>query len=107
MIQAVLLTLVPIFANIGGSQGYWYVFFILIVDGWFLGILQSCLYTENSKLPSRYIGIFLTSQGMAGIFSNVLRFATLELWPNDPFIAVSVCYMVSVIVCLMCIPAQL
>ena len=44
VIQAILLTLVPIFANIGGSLGYWAVFFTLMVDGWFAGIVQSCLY---------------------------------------------------------------
>lgn len=106
-IQAALLSLVPFLANLGGCQGFWAVFCTLVVTGWFAGISQSCLYAENAKLPSRYIGIFLTSQGLAGIFSNVLRFATLELWPNDPFISVSVCYFVCVLFCLMSIPAQL
>ena len=67
----------PVLANIGGSTGYWTMFFDLVVFGWFTGILQGALYFENAKLPGNYIAIFLASQGIAGIFSNVLRFGTL------------------------------
>ena len=76
-IQAVLLTMMPILANIGGPTGYWTMFFALVVDGWFAGISQGVVYFENAKLPGKYIAIFLASQGLAGIFSNVLRFVTL------------------------------
>lgn len=106
-IQALLLSLIPIFANLGGEFGYWSVFFTLIITGWFAGVVQSCLFAENTKFPSKYIGIFLTSQGLAGIFCNVLRFATLALWPNEPYVSVCVCYFVGVMFCLICIPAQL
>ena len=106
-IQAVLLTLVPLFAKMGGTSGYWLVFLTLLVDGWFSGVVQTCCYRENAKLPGSYIGIFLTSQGLAGIASNVLRFASLEIWPDDPFVATAFCYLISVLVCILCIPAQL
>ena len=105
--QCVLLILVPIFANVGGSTGYWLVFMTLIVLGWFSGIVQSCLYQENAKLPGRYIGIFLTSQGLGGIFTNIFRFCTLKIWPDSPFISASACYLIAVLVCLLCIPAQI
>ena len=62
---------------------------------------------ENAKLPGNYIGIFVTSQGFAGIIGYILRFTTLEIWPDQPFVAVGACYLVSVIVCLICIPAQI
>ena len=97
----------PIFANVGGSTGYWLVFMTLIVLGWFSGIVQSCLYQENAKLPGRYIGIFLTSQGLGGIFTNIFRFCTLKIWPDSPFISASACYLIAVLVCLLCIPAQI
>ena len=38
-LQAILLTLVPIFANIGGTAGYWLVFITLVLDGGFSGIV--------------------------------------------------------------------
>jgi len=60
-IQAVLLALVPILANIGGEVGFWSVFMTLVVLGWFCGVVQGCVYRENAKLPGPYIGIFLTS----------------------------------------------
>lgn len=76
-IQALLLALVPVFALIGGTKGYWLVFLTLMIDGWFSGLCQTFCYEENAKLPGNYIGIFLTSQGLAGIASNLLRFASL------------------------------
>ena len=106
-VQAVLLSIMPFFANLGGARGYWAVFLTLDLDGWFAGVVQSCLFAQNARLPGKYIGIFLTSQGLAGIFSNVMRFATLELWPNEPFVAVCVCYLIAVLFCLLSIPAQL
>lgn len=81
-VQACLLAFVPVLANIGGEAGFWSVFLTLFILGWFCGIIQGCVYTENAKLPGNYIGIFLTSQGLAGIFSNVLRFASLKIWPD-------------------------
>ena len=106
-IQAILLALIPIFANIGGSEGYWICFIILILDGWFAGVVQGVTYYENAKLPGNYIGIFLTSQGLAGILSNVLRFISLEIWRDEPFVSTAVCYLIAVLTCLLCIPAQL
>ena len=39
-------------ANVGGSAGYWSVFFIFILGGGFAGVVQGCIYSENAKLPS-------------------------------------------------------
>jgi len=91
----------------GGSAGYWTVFLTLIIDGWFAGVVQGCTYKENAKLPGNYIGIFLTSQGLAGILSNILRFASLEIWPDQPLVSTAVCYAFCVLSCLLCIPAQI
>ena len=97
----------PIFAQIGGTEGYWLVFITLLLDGWFSGVVQTLTYQENAKLPGAYIGIFLTSQGLAGVSSNALRFASLEIWPDQPFVSVAFNYIFCVIVCLLCIPAQI
>ena len=37
-VQAVLMTVMPILANIGGTTGYWTMFFDLVVLGWFTGM---------------------------------------------------------------------
>ena len=34
-IQALLLALIPVLANIGGDTGYWFTFLALVVLGWF------------------------------------------------------------------------
>ena len=65
------------------------------------------MYRENAKLPGDYIGIFVTSQGMAGIFSNLFRSATIEIWPDKEFLSCYVNYAVGIIASLMCIPAQM
>ena len=44
---------------------------------------------------------------MAGVSSNVLRFASLEIWPDQPFLSVAFNYIFCVLVCLLCIPAQI
>ena len=81
-IQALGLSFIPFLANIGDDVGFWSCFVTLLITGWFAGLVQGCVYRENAKLPGDYIGIFLTSQGLAGILSNMLRFWTLEIWPN-------------------------
>ena len=55
----------------------------------------------------KYIGIFLTAQGLAGIFSNVFRFATIEIWKDEPFVSCMVNFAYGTVSCLLCIPAQL
>lgn len=37
----------------------------------------------------------------------MLRFATLEIWKDEPFVSVMVCYASCVIICIICVPAQL
>ena len=106
-IQAALLVTIPLLAHQGDEIGYWCVFLNLIVLGWFCGVLQGCLFKQNAKLPGAYIGIFLTSQGLAGIFSNLLRFATLEIWPDQPFTSASFNFVFGVLVSILCIPAQM
>ena len=106
-IQAIGMTLIPVLANIGNDAGYWSVFGTMFIQGWFSGVVQGCAYRENAKLPGEYIGIFLTSQGLAGIISNLLRFATLEIWPDDPFVSASVNFLFGVLCSIICIPAQL
>ena len=102
-----MLAVIPFLAQIGGAVGYWCVFLTLIVLGWFCGLLQGCLFKENAKLPGDYIGFFLTSQGLAGIFSNLMRFATLEIWSENPLASTSVNFLFGVLISLLCIPAQM
>ena len=100
------MIIVPVLANIGGVAGFWSTFLALVILGWFSGLFQCMIYMENAKLPSNYIGIFLTSQGLAGIFSNLFRFASLEIWTENPFISTMINYLSGVLIMVLCIPAQ-
>ena len=123
-IQALILILIPFLANIGGAAAYWYCFSILSVYGLFFGIGQTCISCYNSKLPSSYIAIFLTSHGLSGIAANMLRLTGLSIWPTATMItnssgeatstvddanAFKSCLfmlLISSCVVLLCIPAQ-
>lgn len=65
------------------------------------------MYRENAKLPGDYIGIFVTCMGVAGIFSNLFRSATIEIFKDNDFLSCYVNFIVGIIVSLLCIPAQL
>ena len=34
-------------------------------------------------MPPKYIGAIMAGQGIAGLGTNLLRAATLKMWPND------------------------
>mmetsp|Transcript_29243 Transcript_29243/g.38951 ORF Transcript_29243/g.38951 Transcript_29243/m.38951 type:complete len:114 (-) Transcript_29243:336-677(-) len=75
--QAVIMFLLPFTAQVGGTTAYWLCFVLLFLYGLSSGVCQALCYSYNAKLPSSYIATFLTSQGIAGIFSNLLRLLSL------------------------------
>ena len=88
-VQAAIMLLIPFAGNVGGTEAYWYCYCLLFVYGLFSGVCQSACYSYNAKLPSSYIAVFLTSHGLAGIASNLLRLAGLSIWPTQQVIATS------------------
>lgn len=121
ILQGVIMLILPLTANLGGAVAYWLCFLELFIYGLLSGICQSACYSYNAKLPARYIAVFLTSHGVAGIFSNVLRLVSLFIWPVateaatsaeevDTTNALKSCMFIQcsgVMVVLMCVPAQL
>jgi len=110
------MLLLPFTANVGGSTAYYLCGFLLFIFGLFSGVCQTACYGYNAKLPSSYIAIFLTSQGLAGIFSNLLRLASLWLWPingdtqSTASSAFKACFFMQcsgILVVLVCLPAQI
>ena len=79
--QAIIMIMIPFSADIGGSSAYWLCFALLFFFGLFSGVNNALCYSYNAKLPSSYIAVFLTSHGAAGIFSNLLRLISLNIWP--------------------------
>ena len=57
-LQAVILLLLPISANIGGTVAYWLCFGLLFLFGLVSGLCQAACYSYNAMLPHNYIGIF-------------------------------------------------
>ena len=116
--QALIMFLLPFIANIGGSTAYYSCGFLLFILGLFLGVCETACFAYNAKLPSSYIAIFLTSQGLAGIFSNMVRLASLWLWPiidgdtqstaaSSAFKACLFMQCSGILVLLLCLPAQI
>jgi equilibrative nucleoside transporter 1/2/3 len=81
MIQAIVMVLIPIIANIGGKIGYWSWFAILMIFGLISGIGIASVFSLAGGLPPKYMGAVVLGNGITGFVVNVLRAITLELWP--------------------------
>jgi hypothetical protein len=82
MIQALVLVLIPVLANIGGAVGYWSVFGILFFFGLINGICVASSFSMAGGLPFKYMGAMMLGQGISGISSNIFRAITLIIWPT-------------------------
>ena len=82
MIQALVLILIPLLANIGGAVGYWSVFGILFFFGLINGICVASSFSMAGGLPFKYMGAMMLGQGISGISSNIFRAITLIIWPT-------------------------
>ena len=74
---------VPFCANAGNGFAFYSVFVLALIYGLFNGICQSSIFQMSGSMPPKYIGAIMAGQGIAGLGSNLLRAATLEIWPND------------------------
>jgi hypothetical protein len=86
VLSGVVLILFPILANLGGSLGFWLVFFDLFFFSIVSGICRASIYALCADLPYRYMGAVMFGSGISGILSNVLRALSLVIWPisDDP-----------------------
>ena len=85
--QAAIMLLIPFSAKIGGSTAYWLCFTLLFAYGLFSGVCQAVCYDLNAKLPKSYIATFMTSHGVSGLGSNVLRLVSMMLWSTGAAIS--------------------
>ena len=81
--MAAFLIAVPFFANVGGGFAYYSVFTLSLIYGLFNGICQSSVFQMSGSMPPKYIGAIMAGQGIAGLGTNLLRAATLKIWPSD------------------------
>lgn len=83
LVSCLVMISLPFTASIGGSVAYWIIFTSLFIHGFFLGLGHTACYAQMARLPSAYMAVYLTSEALAGVFTNMLRFTSLELWPID------------------------
>lgn len=81
--QAVIMLFIPVAANFEGATAYWSCFVLFAFYGLISGINQTALSDANAKLPTNYIAIFLTSQPIAGVVSNLLMLLSLILYNSE------------------------
>lgn len=113
MIQALLLVLIPLLANVGGAVGYWSVFAIFFLFGLINGVCVSSLFSMAGGLPFKYMGAMMLGQGISGISSNILRAITMIVWPSgstdhpdNAFISTMVLFLLSSVFMIICAFAQ-
>lgn len=81
--QIIFVLILPMVTSIGGNSAYITVFFILFLFGFTSGVMQTILYSYNSRLPDSYIGVFNAVQGVCGVASTLLKFSTLKIFSTE------------------------
>ena len=82
IIGAVLFAM-PFVIDIGGSEAYWICFVLLLVMGWFNGLLQNTCFELAAQFPEKNMAGMVVGQGLVGILLNLYRDLTLRIWPKS------------------------
>ena len=77
------MVIIPFFANIGGSTGFYLCDIMLVINGVAFGVVQATYYGMAGPFPPQYMGAVMFGNGIAGFGSNILRGCTLLIWPDD------------------------
>jgi len=111
-LSAIILVVIPLLARMGGAVAFWSVFLVLFVFGIVLGVQQASVFSMAGVLPFRFMGAVMLGNGIAGIACNILRAATLIIWPvgdvtkpNNQFIGALSFFLLAavfMVVCGMC-----
>lgn len=82
--SAVCLIAIPFISKISTPTNYFGVFGVLLVFGWFSGMVQGTTYTMAAGCGFKYMGQLFLGQGLIAVFTNVIRAITLVTFPvND------------------------
>mmetsp|Transcript_23685 Transcript_23685/g.29363 ORF Transcript_23685/g.29363 Transcript_23685/m.29363 type:complete len:190 (-) Transcript_23685:732-1301(-) len=80
---AVVMIAVPLVSDVGDSTGFGLTILVLIVLGFASGACQGTCYMMAAAFPPEYMGAIMLGNGVSGIGTNILRAATLKIFPAD------------------------
>lgn len=110
--MAVCMIILPILCNIGGSTGFYTADVMLLLVGFASGACQGTTYAMAAAFPPEYMSAVMFGNGLSGFGSNLLRAATLLIWPadkseNNAFIGALALYMIAFAMLTACALAQM
>lgn len=77
-----VLVAMPFLANsLKSPANYWSVFCLLLIFGWFSGMVQGTTYTMAAGCGFKYMGMLFFGQGLIALITNVIRGITLFAFP--------------------------
>jgi equilibrative nucleoside transporter 1/2/3 len=80
--MGILMIILPITTNyLDPKPGFVVDIIILLLFGFFSGIVQSCTYGIAGMLPGKYMGILVMGNSISGIIINILRGICLAALP--------------------------
>ena len=111
--QIISAGIFPMISNQGGHKAFWICFVLLMTAGLCTGLTTGALFATSAKLPSSYIGIFMTATGASGLVVSILRLISLLAWPgsapgsDSAYKSVLFMFYVGIAVSAMCIFGQI
>lgn len=94
------MIVLPLVCRIGGSTGFYIADIVLILIGIASGMCQGTAFQMAAAFPPQYMAAVMLGNGLAGFGINLLRAATLLIWPadesdNNEFIGAFVLYLIA------------
>jgi len=99
-ILSAFMIVLPLVCRIGGSTGFFLADIVLILIGVASGMAQGTAYQMAAAFPPQYMAAVMLGNGLAGFGINILRAATLLIWPanegeNNEFIGAFALYLIA------------
>lgn len=109
--QAICMLIIPALCDIGGSAGFYSTTILLVFLGFFSGACQGTAFSLAAAFPPEYMSAVMFGNGVSGFGSNLLRAATLAIWPasedqKNSFIGAMALYSIAFVILLGCTFAQ-
>ena len=107
-IISILMIVLPLTTNALDPDPAWAAdLIILVIFGFFGGIVQSSSYGIASMLPPKYMGAVMFGNGFSGIILNVVRAITIVAFPstdaNSNFLGAMVYFVLAAVILLGCV----
>ena len=80
---AIAMLTLPFLCDIGDAGGFWSATACMIPIGIASGMVQGTCYSMAAAFPPEYMAAVMFGNGIAGFGSNLLRAATILIWPQD------------------------